>query len=86
MSKALACSLYSGRGEPVDVFRDQDAIYGISVHPQDDNCFTTAVHNGSVLLYDIRAPPSEGEQLLKIPCMNFNLMSCCVSLYIFHWK
>ncbi|CAG0884685.1 unnamed protein product [Darwinula stevensoni] len=46
-------------GEPVDVFRDQDAIYGISVHPQDDNCFTTAVHNGSVLLYDIRAPPSE---------------------------
>lgn len=49
------------RGETVDVFRHEDAVYGLSIDPNNVNVFASACDDGRVLIYDIREPASTGE-------------------------
>ena len=44
----------------MDVFLHDEAVYGISVDPINDNVFASACDDGKVVLYDIRSAPSEG--------------------------
>ncbi len=44
----------------MDVFLHEEAVYGISVDPINDNVFASACDDGRVVLYDVRAPASEG--------------------------
>ncbi|XP_061173798.1 DDB1- and CUL4-associated factor 5-like isoform X2 [Saccostrea echinata] len=45
-------------GETLDVFLHEDAVYGISVNPENGNVFATACDDGKILVYDIREPPA----------------------------
>ncbi|KAK9409807.1 DDB1- and CUL4-associated factor 5 [Crotalus adamanteus] len=47
-------------GETVDVFAHEDAVYGLSVSPVDDNVFASSSDDGRVLIWDIRES-SQGE-------------------------
>jgi WD repeat-containing protein 22 len=49
----------SQTGETVDVILHNDAIYGLSVDPIDDNVFASACDDGRVCLWDIRGPTRE---------------------------
>lgn len=42
--------------ETLDVILHNDAIYGLSIDPCDDNVFVSACDNGHVCLWDIRGP------------------------------
>ncbi|KAI8505527.1 DDB1- and CUL4-associated factor 5 [Branchiostoma belcheri] len=44
--------------ETKDVFRHEDAVYGLSVDPNNDNVFASACDDGRVLIWDIRENPS----------------------------
>lgn len=46
-------------GETINIFLHQDALYGLSVDPLNDNVFASACDDGRVLIFDIRQPPSE---------------------------
>ena len=46
----------------MDVFLHDEAVYGISVDPINDNVFASACDDGKVVLYDIRSAPSEGTE------------------------
>ncbi|KAG1701319.1 DDB1- and CUL4-associated factor 5 [Nymphon striatum] len=46
-------------GTTKDIFLHTHAVYSISVDPMNDNVFASAGDNGSVLIWDIRVPPSE---------------------------
>ena len=50
------------RGEAVDVFLHEDAVYGLAVDPRNDNIYASACADGRVLLWDIRAPSHHGMQ------------------------
>ena len=41
--------------KPVDVFKHEEPVYGVSVHPADKNLFLTACSDGRVLLHDMRS-------------------------------
>ncbi|KAJ8309567.1 hypothetical protein KUTeg_014441 [Tegillarca granosa] len=45
-------------GETLDVFLHEDAVYGLSVDPNNSNAFASACDDGRILIYDIREPPS----------------------------
>ncbi|KAM3852977.1 DDB1- and CUL4-associated factor 5 isoform 1-T1 [Vipera latastei] len=47
-------------GETLDVFAHEDAVYGLSVSPVDDNVFASSSDDGRVLIWDIRES-SQGE-------------------------
>ncbi len=47
-------------GKSLDVWRQEAAVYSLSVDPDNDWLFATATENGAVKLWDTRAPPSEG--------------------------
>ena len=48
-------------GEAIDVYRYDEAVYCLCVDPNNSNVFASASDDGRVLIYDIRAPASEGE-------------------------
>ena len=48
------------RGASLDVFTHEDAVYGLSSDPVNDNVFASACDDGRILIYDMRVPPSEG--------------------------
>ena len=54
-------SLSYNSGELRDVFMHEDAVYGISVDPTNDNVFASACVDGRILIYDIRLPPQSGK-------------------------
>ena len=58
--KPLVLPCFSG--ETLDVFTHEEAVYGLSVDPVNDSVFASACDDGRILLYDIRAPPSEGKR------------------------
>lgn len=70
----------SHSGELLDVFRHETAIYGVSTDPLNDNIFTTASHDGRVLIYDMRDTPSEGilltDDLFVILCHRYCFFIC----------
>ncbi|XP_044599118.1 DDB1- and CUL4-associated factor 5 isoform X1 [Cotesia glomerata] len=41
-------------GDPLEFFLHEKPVYGLSVHPDDDNIFSSACDDGRVLVYDIR--------------------------------
>ncbi|TRY91365.1 hypothetical protein DNTS_008521 [Danionella cerebrum] len=45
------------RGETLNVFLHDDAVYGLSVSPVNDNVFASASDDGRVLIWDTREPP-----------------------------
>ena len=40
--------------KPLDVFRHEEPVYGLSVHPSNSNIFLTACSDGRVLMFDLR--------------------------------
>ena len=48
-------------GETLDVFTHEEAVYGLSVDPVNDNVFASACDDGRILIYDIRAPAGDGK-------------------------
>ncbi|KAK3093824.1 hypothetical protein FSP39_020659 [Pinctada imbricata] len=48
-------------GETMDVFMHDDAVYGLSVDPSNDNVFASACDDGRILIYDIRLPPQSAD-------------------------
>ena len=54
------------RKQTVDVFLHEEAVYGISVDPINDNVFASACDDGKVVLYDIRASLAEGSSIRMI--------------------
>lgn len=50
----------------MDVFLNEEAVYGLSVDPINDNVFASACDDGKVVLYDIRASPAEGSFITMI--------------------
>ena len=45
--------------QPLDYFLHEEPVYGLSVHPDNADLFTTACSDGRVLLFDMRQPPKE---------------------------
>lgn len=45
-------------GETLDVFTHEDAVYSLSVDPNNISVFASACDDGRILVYDIREPPS----------------------------
>ncbi|KAK7488349.1 hypothetical protein BaRGS_00020323 [Batillaria attramentaria] len=45
-------------GQTVDVFLHEEAVYGLSADPNNDNIFASACDDGRVLIYDTREPAS----------------------------
>lgn len=56
---ASLCSL-SLSSETLDVFAHEDAVYGLSVSPVNDNIFASSSDDGRVLIWDIRESPHGG--------------------------
>jgi WD repeat-containing protein 22 len=46
--------------ETLDVFAHEDAVYGLSVSPVNDNIFASSSDDGRVLIWDIRESPHGG--------------------------
>lgn len=53
--------LVSFSGETLDVFAHEDAVYGLSVSPVNDNVFASSSDDGRVLIWDIRVSSQGGE-------------------------
>jgi len=53
------CLFYST--ETLDVFAHEDAVYGLSVSPVNDNIFASSSDDGRVLIWDIRESSHGGE-------------------------
>ena len=51
--------------ETLDVFAHEDAVYGLSVSPVNDNIFASSSDDGRVLIWDIRESPHGGRPLCK---------------------
>lgn len=47
--------------ETLDVFAHEDAVYGLSVSPVNDNIFASSSDDGRVLIWDIRESSHGGE-------------------------
>ncbi|XP_060077091.1 DDB1- and CUL4-associated factor 5-like [Ylistrum balloti] len=45
-------------GDTLDVFTHEDAVYSLSVDPNNISVFASACDDGRILVYDIREPPS----------------------------
>lgn len=52
-------SIYSGA--TLDVFKHEDAVYGLTSDPNNVNVFASACDDGRILVFDIREPPSTGK-------------------------
>ena len=50
--------------KPLDVFRHEEPVYGLSVHPSNSNIFLTACSDGRVMLFDLRARSGEEPVML----------------------
>ena len=50
-------------GETIGTYYHDDQVYGLNIHPEDNNVFLTASDDGKVMLWDIRTSPVSG----KIP-------------------
>lgn len=45
------------------MYYHDDPVYGLNIHPEDNNVFLTASDDGKVMLWDIRASPVSGMEL-----------------------
>lgn len=65
---ASFCSL-SLSSETLDVFAHEDAVYGLSVSPVNDNIFASSSDDGRVLIWDIRESPHGGRVKGLLDCV-----------------
>ena len=70
-SYIYSCSAFLFSGETIGMYYHDDPVYGINVHPEDNNVFLTASDDGKVMLWDIRTSPVSG----KIP-LHMSVRSC----------
>lgn len=54
------------------MYYHDDPVYGLNIHPEDNNVFLTASDDGKVMLWDIRTSPVSG----KVPVY--------IVLYLYH--
>lgn len=47
-------------GQSEDVFQHDEAVYGLSTDPNNENIFASACDDGRVLVYDTREPATSG--------------------------
>lgn len=59
------------RGETLNVFLHDDAVYGLSVSPVNDNVFASSADDGRVLIWDTREPPHGGMHNLSLTVFLF---------------
>lgn len=59
----MCFSLLFLSSETLDVFAHEDAVYGLSVSPVNDNIFASSSDDGRVLIWDIRESPHGGRSL-----------------------
>lgn len=59
----ILCYLLLVSGQTLDVFLHEEAVYGLSADPVNDNVFASACDDGRILIYDTRGPASTGESL-----------------------
>ena len=52
--------MFCCRGDILNIFMHEDAVYGLSVDPFNENVFATACDDGRILIFDMRAPATEG--------------------------
>ncbi|OBS65119.1 hypothetical protein A6R68_06344 [Neotoma lepida] len=52
--------------ETLDVFAHEDAVYGLSVSPVNDNIFASSSDDGRVLIWDIRESPHGATKALNL--------------------
>lgn len=57
------------------MFAHEDAVYGLSVSPVDDNVFASSSDDGRVLIWDIRESSQGGE----------NYVCMILSIDLLHW-
>ncbi|KAL9953099.1 hypothetical protein ACROYT_G040459 [Oculina patagonica] len=50
-------------GETVGMYYHDDPVYGLNIHPEDNNVFLTASDDGKVMLWDIRTSPVSGSSM-----------------------
>lgn len=43
------------------MYYHDDPVYGLNIHPEDNNVFLTASDDGKVMLWDIRTSPVSGK-------------------------
>lgn len=48
-------------GEAIGTYYHDDPVYGLNIHPEDNNVFLTASDDGKVMLWDIRTSPVSGK-------------------------
>lgn len=54
------------RGATMHVFLHEEAVYGLSMDPLNDNVFASACDDGRVLIWDIREPSTTGSSLTRV--------------------
>lgn len=66
------CYVEISRTEAKNVYLHRNPVYRISTHPSIDSLFLSAGDDGRVLMYDMRAPDSEGLHFsaLSLPKLN----------------
>lgn len=47
--------------ETVDVYKHEEAVYGLSADPLNESIVASACDDGRVLVIDVRQPASEGK-------------------------
>jgi len=48
-------------GATLDVFLHDEAVYGLSINPANDDVFASASDDGQILIHDLRLSPNEGQ-------------------------
>ena len=61
----------SSSGQSEDVFQHDEAVYGLSTDPNNENIFASACDDGRVLVYDTREPTTSGSRGKSSMQMNF---------------
>ena len=66
----------SSSGQSEDVFQHDEAVYGLSTDPNNENIFASACDDGRVLVYDTREPTTSGSR--GESSMQMNILIFCM--------
>ena len=64
MYTSVLLPLFSG--ETIGMYYHDDPVYGLNIHPEDNNVFLTASDDGKVMLWDIRTSPVSGKITVEL--------------------
>ena len=71
----------SSSGQSEDVFQHDEAVYGLSTDPNNENIFASACDDGRVLVYDTREPTTSGSRGKSSMQMKFKIFA-----YVLHFQ